>query len=186
MFARASSVLVLPMVLGLVLNALCSTAHAQPATPLEYRVKAAFLFYFANFVDWPESSYASDESPVRLCVLGDDPFGQVLDQVVEKKRVKGRSLEIMRGHSLDALGDCHLLFISESENARLRRILQGVQGKHVLTVYESPEVIRLGGAIGFVLDQRKVRFEINLGATQKAGLTVSSKLLNVARRVVMP
>jgi hypothetical protein len=165
----------------------CLLSHPVPAAEqpdLEYRVKAAFLFYFANFVEWPGGFLPQSQNPVSICILGADPFGEILDLTISNKAVRSRALVVRRAQQLDALNGCNILFISRSETSRLRRILQGLEGKNVLSVSEAEETIRLGGIVQFVLEERKVRFDINLAAARAAGLKISAKLLHVAREVI--
>lgn len=150
---------------------------------LEYRVKAAFLFYFVNFVQWPATAFDDAQSPLSLCVLGMDPFGPALDGTVGGKRVGGRLLAVRRLASTEESRSCQVLFIARSEESRLRRILQGVRELPMLTVSESPDALRLGSIAMFVIEDGKVRFDISLPAARDAGLKVSSKLLGVAHRV---
>jgi hypothetical protein len=148
----------------------------------EYPVKAAFLYHFVEFVEWPRGS-PLPPTKVTIGVLGRDPFGEVLDKAILKKVVQGRTLTIRRFASIDALEPCQILFISTSEMAHLPQILERLQGAAVLTVGEADRFARRGGMIGFVLEDDRVRLEVNRAAADKAGLQVSSKLLAVARVV---
>jgi YfiR/HmsC-like len=150
----------------------------------EYPVKAAFLYHFVEFVEWPRGS-PLPATKVTIGVLGRDPFGDVLDKAILRKVVEGRTLTIRRFASVDALEACEILFISTSEMPRLPQILARLRGAAVLTVGEADRFARRGGMIGFVLEDDRVRLEVNRAATEKAGLQVSSKLLAVARLVKM-
>jgi YfiR/HmsC-like len=157
-----------------------SSAERDPLP--EYPVKAAFLYHFVEFVEWPRSS-PLPPAKVTIGVLGRDPFSDVLDKAILKKVVAGRTLTIRRFASLQDLEACEILFISTSEMQHLPQILQRLQGAAVLTVGEADRFARRGGMIGFVLEDDRVRLEVNRAATEKAGLQVSSKLLAVARLV---
>lgn len=154
--------------------------RARAADSVEYPVKAAFLYNFTRFVEWPGGALASSPQ-VTICVLGHDPFGAALDEAVAGKRVEGRPLAVRRLSGLEDLQPCPVLFVSASEEGRLPEILRRLQGAPVLMVGDSPEVARRGGVIGFYLEGNKVRFEVNPAAARAAGLKVSAKLLSVAR-----
>jgi hypothetical protein len=164
--------------LGLLL--LGGTARAQPS---EYEVKAAFLFNFAKFVDWPEGSFTAPEQGLRLCVLGSDPFGQTLDQVVSGKEVNGRPVEVRRVQAPAVPPHCHILFLSGSEDERLGQHLRHLRHVSVLTVSDVDGFAERGGVIGMRMDQNKVRFEVNMIAARDAKLKLSSQLLKVATQL---
>jgi hypothetical protein len=151
----------------------------QPAPALEYRVKAAFLLNFAKFVEWEEPDAA--ESPVFICVLGEDPLGVALDQVVKNETVGTRPIVVQR---ITKPGEerCHVAFISKSEKD-VRRTLEAV-GHGVLTVGEEDSFLRDGGMIAFVIDNRRVRFDVSQPAARNGSIRLSSRLLSVARSVV--
>ena len=151
------------------------------AVESEYSVKAAFLLNFARFTQWPASAFQNTQSPFSICVLGEDSFGPALDQLVEGESVLGRRVVVQRLRKPPATKACHLLFVGASEK-EARRVLAGVGGA-VLTVGESPEFLSDGGIIAFVLESRRVRFDVSLSAAAQAGLTISSRMLTVARSV---
>jgi hypothetical protein len=166
----------------LVLCLLAATAQAQSAT--EYQVKAAFLFNFARFVEWPPDAFPSPDSALQICVLGEDPFGRDFEQVIVDKTVNGHRIEIAHPDGTPQARACQILFIAASEKARLPSILQGLKGASVLIVGDTPGFAALGGAINFVLDDSRVRFEINLKAAELAHLKISARLLTVAKVVM--
>jgi len=168
--------------LCLVLAAGPAPAQKPPNGSLEYAVKAAFLYNFAKFVEWPDSP-AAPPSTLTLCVLGTDPFGEALETAVLDKTVRSRTLSVRRLQGLEDLGPCPILFIASSEVGRLPQILERLRGAPVLTVGESDGFARAGGMIGFFLEENRVRFEVNLGAAEAAGLRISSRLLGVAKVV---
>jgi hypothetical protein len=156
-----------------------------PATPenkpTQYEVEAAYLFNFGKFVGWP-NTHAS--SPFLICILGDDPFGPVLDRAIAGEVLGSRLVQDKRiTHPQDAAG-CSILYISSSESARLSKILSAIQEAPVLTVSDIPDFVQQGGMIQFVLRDGRVRFEVNLAPTQRNGLMMSSELLKVAVQVV--
>jgi hypothetical protein len=142
-------------------------------------VKAAFLLNFTKFIDWPQTEAVGADTQLAICLLGDDSFGSVLDQMLEGETVGGRKLSVQRVQR--PLPSCRVLFVGKSEKD-VSGILSRL-GPGVLTVGESAGFLRDGGMIDFVVDDRRVRFDINQPAVVRAGLKVSSKLLNVARLV---
>lgn len=146
----------------------------------EYDLKAAFLFNFAKFVEWPPGAFASERSPLTICVYGKDPFGATLDSVVQGERVGERSLLVQRPDSLDDLGECHVLFVCRSAKDRLGEVMAQVSGKPVLTVADTDGFLRAGGVINFILEGTKVRFLIDQEAAERSGLQISSKLMRLA------
>lgn len=173
--------LVRSVFLGALLVLLPAGASAQTAS--EYDVKAAFLYNFTKFVEWPREAFPAESSQIRLCILGDNPFGGKLESLLEGEEVQGRRLHFLRVDVLHSPGHCHVLFISRSEKARIPAVLMAVRGAPVLTVSETDGFLEKGGAINFKIQQGKVRFEINPGATERGGLKMSSKLLRLAIRI---
>jgi hypothetical protein len=154
----------------------CRAAEAK----LEYEVKAAFLLNFTKFIEWPPAAFISAEAPLTICVLGDDPFGNSLDQVVAGESVSGRRLAVQRIKGITPKA-CQVLYVSKSEK-EVPGILSAL-GPGVLTVSDREGFLREGGMIGFVIEGRRVRFDINLHAASRASLAISSRLLSVARSV---
>ncbi len=153
-------------------------ASAQQPRPAEYRVKAVYLYNFGRFVEWP-AGMAQNES-FDICVMGRDPFGGDLDSTLAGEAINGLKLAARRmDESRDAAG-CRILFISASESPHIKEILNALQKTPVLTVSDAPGFIEAGGMIQFVLRENKVRFEVNRGPAEKAGLILSSQLLKVA------
>jgi len=151
--------------------------------PTEYQVKAAFLFNFVKFIEWPTESFRENGGRIRLCVLGEDRLGQELERIVAGKTVNGHTLEVVRVNQAERALHCQVLFVGRSQAGALRTIQAGCRGESLLTVGETPEFIRQGGAIRFLLMDNRVRFEINLEAAEQAGLKISSKLLALAQSV---
>lgn len=153
-------------------------ARAQSAAYSEYEVKAAFLFNFAQFVKWPSAG-----GQMTIGILGDDPFGGALEKTVQGESVDGRKLTIRRARKAEDLKNCQIVFIANSEGGHLNAILSTLAGTNVLTVGDLDGFVKQGGAIGFISSGEKVRFEINTAAAQRAGLSISSRLLKLASRV---
>jgi hypothetical protein len=154
-----------------------SRLFAAPAS-LEYEVKAAFLLKFTKFVDWPATAFATAGTPLTICILGDDPFGRTLDQIVEGESVNGHRVAVERIRP-DQTKSCHVVYTGDTKP--VAALTDGSPG--VLTVGEGDSFIQQGGIIGFIVDNRRVRFDINFKAANKAGVKLSSKLLSVARTV---
>ncbi len=149
----------------------------------EYQVKAAYLYHFLNFVEWPEAAFHGPAAPFEICVYGNDPFGSELDHAVDKKRVRGRSIHVRRSTGPAPPNGCHILFISESERPRLPWILDSVAKQPSLTVSEVPAFEQNGGMVRFVVQNESVRLRINSQSASDAGLKISSRLLSVATLV---
>ena len=164
---------------------LCLAAtQAQSPTAGEYQVKAAFLYNFAKFIEWPPSSFSDASAPLRICILGRDPFGEELRNITKEKMVNGHKLEVSQVPDLLPARSCHILFIASSETTQLKRIFESLQGSDSLTVGDTKGFIEQGGMINFVLENSRVQFEVNRKAAEQCGLKISSKLLSVARLVV--
>ena len=159
-----------------------SGSAADSPSSREYIVKAAFLYNFAKFVEWPPAAFVSDTSPLTLCILGDDPFGQAID-AIEGKAAGRRRLTVRRTHTLAQIDNCHILFVARSERASVDTILTKAGQKGLLTVSDLEGFADSGGMIGLIREGNKIRFEINLEAARQAGLMISSKLLNLAKIV---
>jgi hypothetical protein len=152
----------------------------------EYRVKAVFLFNFAKFIEWPQQAFATAQTPYSICVLGQDPFSGDLDLAVRESTISGRRLVVRRIADIKGAAGCHILFVSSSEKRRLQAILGAIGDAATLTVGEDEEFTRLGGGLRFFFLEDKLRFEINLQATERARLKVSAKLLSLARVIGKP
>jgi hypothetical protein len=171
-------------VLGLVMLFLSDT-RAQSPSAGEYQVKAAFLFNFAKFVEWPASSFSDATAPLRICVFGRDPIGEELRNIAKEKTVNGRKLEVSQVLDLQVARTCHILFIASSERTRLKQIFEGLRGSDALTVGDTKGFVEQGGMINFVLEHDRVQFEVNRKAAEESGLKISSKLLIVAKLVLV-
>jgi len=145
---------------------------------LETKVKAAYIYHLARFVEWPD--LPSDH--MNICVLGSDPVGDMLLQL-SQRQVKGRILDVRLNHNLDP-ASCHVVFISRS-NRSWKHVLAALHGKNVLTVSDIENFARGGGIIGFYSDGGRIKFEINLAAADVNDLKISSKLMELARQVSM-
>jgi len=159
----------------------CSIAAAQSDQAREYDVKAAFLFNFTKFVEWPEGSFSDPAAPIVIGIIGDDPFGDSLMRIVAGQTVQGRSIVIRKESFGGDLRRCHVLFISASERQHSAQILASLQDASVLTVSDIDGFAEAGGAMQFVTEENRVRFVVNLYAARQSKLRVSAKLLALAR-----
>jgi len=161
--------------------AVCSSAQQGHST--ESQVKAAYLYNFGKFVRWQTDRVGSPQT-LTICVLGKDPFGAVLDATVEGESIDGKKITVKRLSTIQDLASCSILFVATSEESRLGPVLTAAQHQGLLTVSDIPHFAEHGGIIGFVMQQDKIRFEVNRAAAEQSHLTLSSELLKVASRVI--
>ena len=159
------------------------SAHGQSQVG-EYRVKSAFLYHFAQLVDWPAGSLGDASQPLILCTIGDDPFHGELENSVDEKVVDGRFIRVRHLKNIQEAHSCHILFFDKGVDKQLAEMLTELGNGPVLTVGESDRFAQQGGMIQFILDNSKVRFSINISAAQKSSLKISSKLLLLAKEVI--
>jgi hypothetical protein len=170
--------------LAVLVCCLLLTGYVQTArAAAEYELKAAFLLNFAQFVQWPAESPASKSGPVILGVLGKDPFGPEIARALGDRTINGRHVIMRHFASLPEARNCHVLFISSSEEAQLDQILRSLVNSSVLTVSDIARFADSGGAIGLFQDGTRVSFEVNLEAANAAGLKINSDLLALAKAV---
>jgi hypothetical protein len=150
----------------------------------EYQIKAAFLFHFAQFVDWPPEAFREAGSPVTFCTVGANPFGDTLEGTVSGKMIGNRPVRVQHFKVPQAVKDCQVLFVGAKEEKLIPALLAGVKDLPVITVGETGHFAELGGTIGFCWEGNKIRFEINLAAAQRAKLKISSRLLALAKTVI--
>ena len=153
---------------------------AESDGPAEYTVKATLLYKLSKFVKWPSEAFDKSDAPITLCVLGDDPFEDALD-IIKDKRVKGRPFLIGKSSDILSDGECHIIFVSSSEKENLDTVLSSLKNRFILTVSDIEGFARQGGMINFIIAGKKVRLEINLAVAKRAGLKISSRLLNLAK-----
>ena len=171
-----------PPVATLILTALLS-AFTRGQTLDEYQVKAAFLYNFVKFVEWPPQVFKSPTDRIGICILGQDLFGGALDDAVRGKTFEGRMFVVPRISEVRQAGGCQILFVSASESKRVQAILAELEASSILTVGETEGFAAQGGVIDFRLEAGKVRFRVNVDAAERARLKISSKLLSLAQLV---
>jgi hypothetical protein len=150
----------------------------------EVRIKAAFLYKFAEFVQWPPAAFVDPSTPFVIGIVGADDVASELERVVSDRTVQGRALSVRRLRRGDAFGGIHVLFIGQTESARLGEILAGAKGQAILTVTESDNGLGAGSMINFVPVEDKIRFDIAVPPAERGQLRISARLLAVARKVV--
>jgi hypothetical protein len=188
-------------VLVLLVAPCAAQGRDESAAQREYQIKAAFLYNFIKFVDWPKEKVAESNEPVVLGIVGKDPFGNAFAPVKDKQD-KGRKVLIKRlkpieelkksgekdksllEREIDSLRKCHLLFICSSEEKSINEIINLVKGHSVLTIGDMQGFLESGGIINFIMEEKKVRFEINMTAAKHAKLQIRSQLLRLAKRVI--
>lgn len=180
---RAKRLAILLFMLG---GSAIAPTRAPAQVSREYDLKAVLLFNLTQFVEWPSSAFAQPDSPLVIGVLGRDPFGAVLDDIVRNEKYGDRNIVVQRFRNVQSARDCHILFVSASEEPELPRIVRVLRGRPVLTVGDIKDFALRGGMIRFMTNpQGKINLLINLSAVKNADLIVSAKLLRVAE-VVTP
>jgi uncharacterized protein DUF4154 len=159
-------------------------ARGAAAAPAEYAVKAAFLYNFSKFVEWPAGAFASPADPIRICVVGENPFGGLLAEAVRDKQVNGRSFTVQETSTIAEAATCQIVFLAASEERRFDELLRQLGARPILTVGDANSIAARGGIIGLTVEDSKVHFEVNLPAARQAGLKLSSQLLKVATRLI--
>jgi hypothetical protein len=162
----------------------CTQVHADPLP--EYAVKAACLFNFAKYTDWPDAKFENDKSPVVIGVLGVDPFGPMLERVVKGRSINNRQIIVQRGRRASDMKGAHVVFISAGEAPRDAQLCAAMEAANVLTVSDAADAADAASpaAVSFSIKSGSVVFTVNLAAAERSGLRISSKLLNLASEVV--
>jgi hypothetical protein len=156
---------------------------AEPVVTKEYQVKAAFLYNFTKFVEWPAAKFADTNAPIVIGVLGRNPCGAVLAETIKDRKVNGRGIQVRQISTVAEVKGLHLLFITAAETSRFEGLAAALQESTVLGVGESEAFLTRGGTIMFALEEDKVRFEVDLNSAERAQLRVSAQLLKLARKV---
>lgn len=160
-----------------------SQIEGQPQAASEYEIKAAFLYNFARFVDWPPESFSDAGSPLVVGIVGSDPFGGLLDKALNGKTANGRTLTVRRLSVGQDIRSCHVLFVSSSEARRMEQIADSLRGASVLTVSDMDRFVQLGGIVQLTKDNNRVGLVINAGLAERSRLKLSSKLLSLSKVV---
>ncbi len=149
----------------------------------EYRVKAAFLFHFAQLVDWPPQALRDGDRSLSLCIFEDEPHREELESTIEGKTVRGHVLHVKHIRKEQDIQGCHILFLGQDESKHSPTLLTGLRNIPILTIGETDNFSRAGGMIRFHVEDNRIRFDINLEAAETARLKISSRLLLLATHV---
>jgi len=169
--------------LTVLISCCCTTLNGQEGV-VEYRFKAVYLLNFLQFTSWPDSAFRDkDYSPIIVGIMGNDPFGKILDETMLPEKIDNHPIVIKRLSSTKEIEKCHMLFVSRSEQKRLSQILQSVGDKPILTVSDIPDFAESGGIIQLYVQDNKLKFSINLNSLNSSGVQISSKLLRLATLV---
>lgn len=166
--------------LGLIAAAPSHAQNTDSSDSSEYLIKAGFTYNFAKLMEWPSGAFAQADSPIVICVLGTDPFNGTLDQVLKGKQANGRAFEVKHLKWGAEMKGCNILFVSDSETAHLDELFHSIKGLPILTIGETPGFAQHGGIINFVVEDNRVRFEIDVDAAKQANISISSRLLSLA------
>jgi hypothetical protein len=150
---------------------------------MAHQVKAVFLFNFTQFIEWPERSFLVEDSPFVIGIVGDDPFGEFLDETVAGEQVNGRPVVVRRYRAVSDSVRCHILFLNLTGRKEIESVITAARGNSILTVGDNDAFIELGGMVRFVQDRNRVKFQINQNAAVSEKLNISSKLLRLAEVV---
>ena len=159
---------------------------SQTTINREYQIKAAFLFNFTQFVEWPVNAFPDPETSLIIGVLGEDPFGNYLEETVTGEKVNGHLLVIQHYENIEEAKTCHILFINQAETNKPEQAVINLKGKYILTVSDGNNFIKQGGMIRFITKNNTIQIQINSEAAKEANLIVSSKLLRIAEVVSLP
>jgi len=173
----------LTLTLLLILPVHAYVASQELATENPNRIKAAFLRNFAHYVTWPASAFPDERAPWQVCIVGRDPFGDMLENTFKGRQEQQRPFEIQRAETLDKLQACHIIFVGLDSPAARRSILSELKNKPILTVSDAPEFLREGGVIRFQVGDR-VRLNINLDQARAASLAIQTRMLEVSQEIV--
>lgn len=163
-----------------ILACLGGEAHALPGQATEYEVKAAFIYNFARFAEWPASAFEHPDDPIRLCIWGDDSFGDILEETVRGKTVALHPLVVSHIAAAAKARDCHIVFIGRSHAAQLGPVIEAVRDLPVMTIADMEGAVQRGAILSFTLQEGRVRFAVNADSAKRSGLALSSQLIKLA------
>ncbi len=172
--------------IGWVLLALPQRVLTQDASPDEYQIKLAFLYNFSKFVEWPDQAFQSRQTPLKICVVGTDPFGKTLEDELRTRNTGGHPIAVTRLAPGGDFSTCHIVFIRAEERKRFATILAGLKGRDILTVGETDGFLESGGHVNFIFLGNSLHFNVNLAATRRTGLKFSARLLALAKNLAPP
>lgn len=155
----------------------------QSQTPAEYQVKAAFIYNFTQFIDWPPNSFTSTNDPIIITIIGDNPFDDFLNIIVADEQVKGRPIQVRYINSIEELGQSHILYVGEYSKSKMKELNELCKSRNILSIGEEESFIKAGGIIRFITVNNRVNFQINASEAKEAGFKISSKVLRLAEIV---
>jgi hypothetical protein len=164
---------------ALLLNFQQTNAQNKPA--LEYQIKAAFLYNFTRFVSWPSSAFNSPTTPFVIGIVGHDPFGSYLEDIIDQEKVDEHPIVIQRYRDVKDINNCQLIYISAGDDDKIKEVIAAVARQNVLTVSDADKFVNWGGVISFFKEDNKLRVQINIAAAKAAGVEISSKLLKISK-----
>ena len=179
--------LFIALVSGFLLAAIAAPAQARANdADTEYLLKAAFIYHFIKFVEWPGDMAISRHPNVNICVLGDNPFGKGAYDLFKRASTSSMRINIVSRHSIDAAvdGSCHVLFIARSEESSLPEIIGSLKGRPVLAVSDISNFVLRGGGFGFITHENKIKLVINSDVANKSGLRIDAQLLEISSKVI--
>ncbi|HEY6936020.1 MAG TPA: YfiR family protein [Terriglobales bacterium] len=168
------------LILGAALLGASLPSEGQISSSEEYRLKLAFLFNFAKFVEWPPYAFPSPQAPLNICIVGRDPFDAEFERQVTERNLYGHPVTIRTLRANDGLGGCHLIFLPASSDGSLPGVLRLLDGS-AITVGESAGFVTRGGVLSFLLEGTNLRFTVNLNASQRTRCRISSRFLALAK-----
>jgi hypothetical protein len=158
----------------------CQLALSAQASPnREYQLKAVFLYNFTQFVEWPEQTFPSSQAPMVIGILGPDPFGNYLEEIIAGEKINGHPLRIKRFRTVEEIDACQILFINLPDTKKRDQAVNRLKGRNILTVSDAPDFMQGGGMIRFFTRQDKIKLEVNLEAAKAENIVLSSKLLRL-------
>ena len=174
-----------PFAKSIVIGLLCVLISGLSIRPVfsqagEYDLKAAFLYNFTQFVQWPDNAFSAPDTPFQLCIVGEDPFGRILDDTVTSEFVNNHPIVVRRIQDIENTTACHMIFVASKTGIPFEAVVQRVADQPVLLVGELPDFAQRGGTIGFQIVNRRIRLEVNLEAARVSNLKISSKLLRLS------
>lgn len=173
------------MLTGLACLSLLSTMPSSAQTQAdEYRIKAGFIFHFAQFVEWPAGTFTNSAGSITFCTLGEDPFHGDMESLLRGKLVAGKSVRVLHLKQVQDSKQCNVLFLDKNDDQLVPSALATVENLPILTVGESDDFLERGGMIRFCMEDRRIRFEVNQQAAEATHLKVSARLLLLAKKVI--
>lgn len=160
-----------------------TSIFAQRPISKEHQVQALFLYNFTQFVEWPSIGFSTADAPLIIGILGKDPFGSYIDELVKDEVIKGHPLRVERFTAVRDIGDCHILYINFTDKSETARAIAQLKSAPALTVSDRDGFARMGGMIEFIREEGRIGTRINVAATANSGLVVSSKLLRLSEIV---